>query len=254
MSPVALSALLQLASPTLPVGAYSYSQGLESAIDAGIVSDEASALRWIGDGLRCVLARYEAPVWLRLHRACVVDDRESLREWNEDFLATRETAELRAETVQMGYSLTQLMRMLDPDAPSQLPTRHSREGGNPVPLRPKAHCNGDENRIPAFAGITVTVAYPTAHACACVAWKIAEDDGLTAYLYGWAQNQVMAALKTVPLGQTAGQRLLLGMREAISDAAQTARALGDEDLSTQTPMFAILSSRHETQYSRLFRS
>lgn len=249
-----LTALLQLASPTLPVGAYSYSQGLESAIDAGLVSDEASARRWIEDGLRCVLARYEAPVWLRLHRACERGDDDALRHWNEDFLATRETAELRAETVQMGYSLKQLMQMLDLDGPSLLPTRHSRAGGNDVPLRPRGHSNGDENWIPPFAGVTVSVAYPTAHASACVAWRIAEDDGLTAYLYGWAENQVMAALKTVPLGQTAGQRLLLGLREAISDAAQTAQALSDEDLSTQTPMLAILSSRHETQYSRLFRS
>ncbi|MGQ0621633.1 MAG: urease accessory protein UreF [Panacagrimonas sp.] len=216
----ALTALLQLSSPTLPVGAYSYSQGLESAIDAGLVSDETSARRWIGDGLRFVLARYEAPVWLRLYRACLADDRDTLRNWNEDFLASRETAELRAETVQMGYSLMQLMRTL-------------------------GHASVFD------AG---EVAYPAAHAWACTRWSIGEDEGLVAYLYGWAENQVMAALKTVPLGQSAGQRLLLALRPSIAEAAQTARALEDEDLSTQTPMLAILSSRHETQYSRLFRS
>lgn len=220
MSRNSLTALLQLASPTLPVGAYSYSQGLESAIDAGLVHDEASSLAWIVDGLRLVLARYEAPVWLRLHRACRSMDHESLRCWNEDFLATRETAELRAETVQMGYSLGQLLRTLG-----------------------HAPClDADE------------IAYPTAHAWACACWSIDEDEGLIAYLYGWAENQVMAALKTVPLGQSAGQRLLLGLRAIIGEAAQIARGLEDHELSTQTPMLAILSSRHEVQYSRLFRS
>ncbi|MGQ0698921.1 MAG: urease accessory protein UreF [Panacagrimonas sp.] len=216
----ALTALLQLASPTLPVGAYSYSQGLESAIDTGLVSDEASALRWIGDGLHLVLARYEAPVWLRLYRTCLADDRDMLRRWNEDFLATRETAELRAETVQMGYSLVQLMRTLDHESIFDV---------------------GE-------------VSYPAAHAWACTCWSIGEDEGLVAYLYGWAENQVMAALKTVPLGQSAGQRLLLGLRPAVAEAARIACLLEDEELGTQTPMLAILSSRHETQYSRLFRS
>lgn len=215
-----LSALLQLASPSLPVGAYSYSQGLESAIETRLVHDEASALRWIGDGLQLVLGRYEAAVWLRLHRACSAGEARALYDWNEEVLATRETAELRAETVQMGYSLMQLLRTL----------------GHAPPLE------ADE------------IAYPTAHAWACTCWGISEDEGLVAYLYGWAENQMMAALKTVPLGQTAGQRLLLGLRDAIADAARTAQALADEDLSTQTPMLAILSSRHETQYSRLFRS
>lgn len=218
--PRALAALLQLASPTLPVGAYSYSQGLESAIDAGVVHDEASAARWISDGLQLVLARYEAPLWLRLHAACSQQDSSALADGNADFLATRETAELRAETVQMGYSLVQLMRTL----------------GHALPL------DADE------------IAYPTAHAWACRRWGVGADDGLLAYLYAWVENQVMAALKAVPLGQSAGQRLLLGLRDAIAAAAQQASMLADENLSTQSPMLAILSSAHETQYSRLFRS
>lgn len=215
-----LAALLQLASPTLPVGAYSYSQGLESAIDSGLVRDEASTGRWIADGLQLVLARYEAPVWLRLHAASAQSDLETLAHWNEDFLATRETAELRAETVQMGYSLVQLMRTL----------------GHVLLL------DAEE------------IAYPTVYAWACTRWEVDADDGLLGYLYAWVENQVMAALKAVPLGQSAGQRLLLALRDPITDAAQQAATLADEDLSTQSPMLAILSSRHETQYSRLFRS
>jgi len=217
---MSLAALLQLASPTLPVGAYSYSQGLESAIDAGHVRDEATALRWIADALELVLARYEAPVWLRLHRAFASGTSGIAIEWNEDVLATRETQELRAESVQMGYSLVQLMRTL----------------GHAFPLDVE------------------TIAYPTAHAWGCACWQIDEQQGLVAYLYGWAENQVMAALKTVPLGQSAGQRLLLALRTSIDASAKSASSLSDTDLSTQTPMLAILSSLHETQYSRLFRS
>ena len=217
---MSLTALLQLASPTLPVGAYSYSQGLESAIDAGHVRDEASALRWIGDALQCVLARYEAPVWLRAHRAFASGALDVAAHWNEDFLATRETQELRAESIQMGYSLVQLMRTL----------------GHVFPIEADP------------------IAYPVAHAWACSGWQIDQTQGLVAYLYGWAENQVMAALKTVPLGQSAGQRLLLALRHPIEASAQVARELPDADLSTQTPMLAILSSLHETQYSRLFRS
>ena len=216
-----LPALLQLASPALPVGAYSYSQGLESAIDAGRVRDEAGALRWIGDGLLRVLARYEAPVWLRLHRAFAAGDLAAAKQWNEDVLATRETHELRSESAQMGYSLIQLLRSL----------------GHECPL-----------------GVEDGIAYPAAHAWACTAWNLSGDDGLVAYLYGWTENQVMAALKTVPLGQTAGQRLLLSLRGAIESCAARARDIIDEDLGTQSPMLAILSSRHESQYSRLFRS
>jgi urease accessory protein len=216
-----LPALLQLASPTLPVGAYSYSQGLESAIDAGLVRDEADALRWIGDGLCQVLGRYEAPVWLRLHRAFVAGDLATARHWNDDVLATRETHELRGESAQMGYSLIQLLQSL----------------GHGCPLE-----TGDG------------IAYPTVHAWACTSWGLPADDGLVAYLYGWTENQVMAALKTVPLGQTAGQRLLLGLRGAIESCAARAKEFADADLSTQSPMLAILSSRHESQYSRLFRS
>ena len=219
-SPLPLTALLQLASPALPVGAFSYSQGLESAIEAGIVRDEDDTRRWLSDALELVLARYEAPVWLRLHRAFSSGDAAAVRGWNEEFLATRETHELRAETVQMGYSLVQLMRTLghaiDVDAPD--------------------------------------IAYPTAHAFACACWSLPAREGLVAYLYGAVENQVMAALKTVPLGQSAGQRLLLSLRRPIDACVDTALTLCDDELSTQTPALAILSSHHETQYSRLFRS
>ena len=106
---LALARLLQLASPALPVGAYSYSQGLEAAVEAGVVRDANGARAWIGDALRFGVARLEAPVWWRLHAAWLARDAEAVARWNEFFLATRETAELRAEDLQMGYSLRRLL-------------------------------------------------------------------------------------------------------------------------------------------------
>lgn len=215
-----LAALLQMASPALPVGAFSYSQGLESAIEQGRVSDEDSLARWLDSGLSQVLARYEAPLWLRLYRALDQADEDAFRAWNEEFLATRESPELRAETEQMGFSLARLLQSL----------------GESLPLEPNQ------------------LSYPAAHAHACRCWQIEQADGLGAYLFGWCENQVTCAIKAIPLGQTAGQRLLMQLRPALGAAVTRAMNLGDADLDSQNPMLAILASQHETQYSRLFRS
>ena len=211
---VNLVRLLQLASPTLPVGAYSYSQGLEAAIDAGIVVDAASEEQWIGDVLELSMSRVEAPVLLRMIRS--PSEVETL---NAMFLASREAAELRAETVQMGYSLNRLLPSLGVDALTL--------------------------EEPAF---------PAAFAAAVTAWDIDAHDGLQAYLWSWLENQVMAAVKAVPLGQTDGQRMLLSLANRIPDVVDSAIAVRDDDIGSFAPGFAILSSKHETQYSRLFRS
>ena len=202
-----LTRLLQLASPTLPVGAYSYSQGLESAVEAGIVTNAASAEAWIADVLSFSVANCEAPVlWRMMHG-------EPL---NAFFVASRETAELRAETLQMGHSLCRLLQELNvADVP---------EG---------------------------EVAFPTAFALAVKSWELEPRQALVAYLWSWLENQVMAAIKSVPLGQSAGQRILLSLGarlEAIAVRAQTAEPLNF------VPGLAELSAKHETQYSRLFRS
>ena len=221
-----LSRLLQLASPTLPVGAYSYSQGLESAIEAGIVHDAASAQCWISDVLKISVASMEAPVLVRLQAAWQSNDFAAIDYWNAYFLASRESAELRAETVQMGYSLTRLLNEL-----------------------------GDENAL-AFARLQriEEPAFPTAYACAAAQWHIEPSAALIAYLWSWLENQVMAALKAVPLGQTAGQKLLLALGAQLETIAQAAAVRDDNDLGNFAPGLAMLSSRHETQYSRLFRS
>ena len=209
---MSLAKLLQLASPALPVGAYSYSGGLESAVEAGVVKDAASAERWIGDVLEFSVARMEAPVFLSFFSG-------SFSEKNAKFLATRETAELRAESVQMGYSLNRLLKDL---------------GVGEVPVEEPS--------------------FPAAFAFAAAHWKIEPEAALQAYLWSWLENQVMAAVKAVPLGQTDGQKLLLHLADRLPFLVEKAKEMKDEDMGNFAPGLALLSSQHETQYSRLFRS
>ena len=215
--------LLQLVSPSLPIGAYSYSQGLEAAVEAGIVHDAASAGRWIADVLALTVATMEAPVFLRLADAWRRGDVEAARRWNSELVASRETAELRAETLQMGYSLRELLRSL---------------------------AVGDPRALAAIDELS----YPAAFAFAAASWKIDPLEALPAYLFAWAENQMLAALKAVPLGQTDGQRLLLEIARGLPALVQAAAAMSDDDLVNFAPGLALQSSRHETQYSRIFRS
>jgi urease accessory protein len=206
---MSLPRLLQLASPTLPVGAYSYSQGLEAAIEAKLVFDSSTAEAWIADVLEISVARMEAQVL----RAQINDPTQ---ERNDFFVATRETAELRAETLQMGQALAKLLHDMN---------------------------------------VPVTVeepAYPTAFALAVRHWKIEPHEAVVAYLWSWLENQVMAAIKAVPLGQTAGQKMLLSLGERLDALADL--QLAEAAWSNFTPGLAYLSAQHETQYSRLFRS
>jgi urease accessory protein len=223
---LALARLLQLASPALPVGAYSYSQGLESAVESGIVRDASGAERWIGDVLAYAVARLEAPLWWRLHAAWSADDLARVAHWNELFLATRESAELRAETLQMGYSLQRLLLEIG---------------------------EFDERSLAGLREIK-EITLPAAYAFAVVQWEIPARSALLAYLWAWLENQVMAALKSVPLGQTDGQRLLLALSARLPGMLDAAASLEDDDLCNFAPGLAILCSRHESQYSRLFRS
>jgi len=223
----ALTRLLQLASPALPVGAYTYSQGLEWAVEAGTVRDETTALQWIGDQLEWNLGRFEVPLLARMmaaHKSGVTEGNprgtgEMALELDAQYLASRETAELRAETLQMGHSLRRLIDDL---------------GAN-IAVLP----------APTFASVWSAVA---------VAWEIAHEEALTAWLWSWAENQVMAALKAVPLGQAAGQRILLEIGARIPAVVERALTLDEDEFSNFAPGFAIACARHETQYSRLFRS
>ncbi|SHI25484.1 urease accessory protein UreF [Pollutimonas bauzanensis] len=224
-----LTALLQLSSPALPIGGYSYSQGFEAAVERGLVDGEASACLWIRQQLELVVAQCEAPIWALLFDGWAGGDWEQLDYWNSWFHASRETQEIRQETEQMGWSLVKLATDLD---------------------------WGDAGARRYLLG-QATVTLPAAHAYAAYALGIARSPGLAAYLFTWLENQVMAAIKTVPLGQMAAQRILNQLRPNIStvcDEAFSRAAQRPPRIHTLAPQFAILSSRHETQYSRLFRS
>ena len=223
---MSLARLLQLSSPALPVGAYSYSQGLESAVEAGVVTNADTACIWIGDALRLNVARVEAAAWCRFHAAWVERDFDEVRQVNKWFTATRETAELRAETLQMGYSMRRLCMELgdfDAEALGQLQSMEE-------------------------------IAFPAAFTFAATQWALPRHDALVAYLWSWLENQVMGAVKSVPLGQTDGQRLLVRLGAGLSDMADQAIAGSESQFTNFAPALAIACSRHETQYSRLFRS
>jgi len=210
---MSLTRLLQLASPALPVGAYTYSQGLEWAVEAGTVSNEATALQWIADQLEWNLGRFEAPLLFRMMTG------GDLAELDAQYLASRESAELRAETLQMGHSLKRLV-----------------------------------DDLALEIAVLPTPTFPSVWSALVVHWQIAPRDALTAWLWSWAENQTMAALKAVPLGQAAGQRILLEIGGRIPDVVERALQLDDESYSNFAPGFAIACACHETQYSRLFRS
>lgn len=225
---LSLVRLLQLASPALPVGAYTYSQGLEWAVDSGVVRSEAQVAAWTGELLACSVASFEAPLLLRQIEAWQQGDDAAVARLNDDFLCSRETAELRAETVQMGWSLVRLLSELDAFA-----------------------------ALPGWRARLLQVAepaFPTAWSAAVAAWQVPPAQALTAYLWAWLENQVMAAVKLVPLGQSAGQRLLASLGERIPALVEAAQGLPEADWSNYTPGLALASSRHETQYTRLFRS
>lgn len=226
VSATALIRLLQLCSPALPVGAYSYSQGLESAMVQGIVHDEASARRWIITMLDDVVARFEAPMCWRLMQAFSACDVVIIHELNAIFLAARDTAEFRAETVQMGYSLSKLLQELTPD----------------------------RTDITNIISALPEVAFPMAFAAACSALNISSDEALIGLLFSWAENQVIACVKSVPLGQVSGQRLLLSLEPKLTAAAHYACTLNDDELSNWSPGLSLLSMQHEVQFSRLYRS
>lgn len=223
-TPPTESALLQLlwmASPSLPIGAFSYSEGLESAVEAGLAATEASAGDWLVDQLHLTLARGELPVTAQAILAWRAADAGRIAELNDWVLRTRETRELRQQTEQMGRSLVEWLKSVHPELAARAPQ----------PLT-----------------------YPVAWALALSASTATVRDALLACAFGWAENMMQAAVKSVPLGQSAGQRILARLAADIPAAVDHALTLGDDERQAFAPMLAILSARHETQYSRLFRS
>jgi len=218
--------LLHLASPALPIGAFHFSQGLEYAVETGWVSDEATALEWIGGIAAASIATLDLPVLCRLRAAWETDDTAAVRRWNVFLLACRETAELRFEDRHLGAALLRVLAEFGLHAGDAV----SGEGG--------------------AAG----VCHATAFAFASARWGIDERSMLQAYLWSWAENQVLAAVKLVPLGQSAGQRILHALSSRLGALAARAVDLIESDIGISTSLSAVASGRHETQYTRLFRS
>lgn len=212
--------ILHLASPALPIGAFHFSQGLEYAVEAGWVTDEPSSLDWIAGIARNAIGTLDLPVLLRLHRACSRGDDDGLRRWGRFLLAARETEELRAEDRHMGSALARILREL-------------------------GAAGSSSHQPPGYAEM---------FAVACVHWRIPEHEALQAYAWTWAENQVLCAVKLVPLGQSAGQRILHSLVPILEEIATRALAIEDEDIGACVLIQGLSSARHECQYTRLFKS
>ncbi|EJM58595.1 urease accessory protein UreF [Pseudomonas sp. GM49] len=219
-------ALLRLASPQLPIGGYSYSQGLEMAVDNGRVNDPASARRWISDQMLLNLARFEAPLLLAHCVAASEDNWSELLQRCEEHRASRETRELHQESRQMGYSLQQLLNGL-PEL--DIPARAFLE------QRSEPHL-------------------ALGWALAARAWQISPQDALAAWLWSWLENQLAVLMKTLPLGQQAAQRLTSELLPLLQQAQQNATRIDPDHYGSAAFGLSLACMAHERQYSRLFRS
>lgn len=219
-----LLSILQLASPTLPVGAYSYSEGLEMLVENGTIANQIHLKHWLEAELLYGAIRLEAAVMVRSQQAAKMGDVESLCRWNLWLSAARETEELRASSWQMGRSLIQLLGKLEPQ------------------IVPIVNAVGNPSNYAIAFGIAV------AH------WQISIKAALLGYLHSWASNLITAGVKLIPLGQTAGQQLLLNLQPLLITAALEILALEDDQLACCSWGLSLASMQHETQYTRLFRS
>ena len=221
--PGALLSLLRLASPALPIGAYAGSEALEYAVDAGWVADEAAAGEWIGGRLSHSQTFVEVPLLARLYAAWEDDEPERLRQWSAFARASRGAAELWAQDHSLGTALARLLAQLGVEKAAPWVTR--------------ADCS-----------------YLTSFALAAQTWNIPLCAAATGYLFSWCESQVGAAIKLVPLGQSAGQKILGELMTRIPLCVEHGLACSDDEIGASEPGLAIASALHESQYTRLFRS
>jgi urease accessory protein len=215
--------LLHLVSPALPVGAYAYSQGQEQAVELGYLNNRESAERWIDGVMKHSIAGLDLPLLARLYDAWQAGDQAQVEYWNQFLQAARESAEFELEDQQMGRALMRLLTSLAVPAAIEWPRKQS--------------CS-----------------FATAFALAGVHWQVDKTSLLTGFCWSWLENQVAAATKLVPLGQTEAQQLLLALMPAVEQCSAQAMFVDDDDLGAGLPALALISAQHETQYSRLFRS
>lgn len=213
--------LWQLISPTLPIGAFCYSQGLEYAVEAGWVKDEDAAAEWILGQIKNNLSMLDVPVFLRMYDAWQRNDVETVEHWNAVILASRESAELYTEDCTLGQAMIRLLDGLDVTLPELQ---------------------------------TDKLAFVAAFSFSCQYWSIDRQEAAHGLLWSWCENQVAAAIKVVPLGQTSGQRIMSKAIDTIACSIENALRCNDDDIGLLSPGLAIASALHETQYSRLFRS
>jgi urease accessory protein len=220
---LSLLRLCQLVSPALPIGSYHFSQGLEYAVHAEWVRDEQGAGDWILGIANNAIGTLDLPVLMRMHDAWRVDDHASVERWSRFLIASRETSELRAEERHMGKALAKVLVELEvPDAKSWI--------------------------------VRDDASYAAMFALAATQWSIETVATAQAYLWAWSENQVLAALKLLPIGQSAGQRILNRIIPIIPGIVTNAERFDDDAIGIATPMHSMASAWHETQYSRLFRS
>ena len=222
---LSLLKLMQLSSPTLPVGAFAYSQGLESAIETGLITNKETLTLWLKDSLRLSLKNVDLPLFDRLYKSWESSDADTktVLMWNQNLFAQRETKELRNEDHQLGLALARLLDDLGIEQAK-------------VFRKEKQLC------------------FLTLFTLAAVKWNIELEQAANGFIWSWLDNQIAAAIKLVPLGQTDGQRVLSDLLPIIPEIVEQGLAVKDEDIGASLPMMAILSSQHETQYSRIFRS
>ena len=215
--------LWQLISPALPIGAFAYSQGLEYAVECGWISDEEKAYQWISGIAEHSLATLDLPVMIRIFQAWQSGTPSEIEKWSDFLLASRESKEIQIEDKNIGKALATLLTEL--------------EISEAAAWRFSDRTN-----------------FPVMFTLAASKWAVSIDDALMGYLWAWCENQVAAAIKVVPLGQTSGQRLLSKLIEQIPEWCESAQQIADEDIGMLCPGLGIASALHETQYSRLFRS
>jgi len=227
-----LLCLLQLASPALPVGAYSYSEGLETLVDTGTIENEQSLQHWLEQEIRYGAIRLEAAVMVRAYQSAQMGDTEALSYWNNWLSAAKETEELRQQSWQMGQSLMRLLLKMQMPKTRDCPSLQSLANAAGLP------CN-----------------FAIAFGLAAAYWQIDSPySALLGYLHSWATNFIIAGVKLIPLGQTSGQQLLLELHANLHSVAQEILALADDNLNSCGWGLALASMAHETQYTRLFRS